>query len=75
MMQRITSRDEFYIQDHHDPPILDKENIASPKKFLANPSYNRFENGFVDQSEEKKYDNIMCMIGDITYIDDLPKFD
>ena len=75
IMQRITMRDVFSVHNYHDPLIPENEEIASPKNFPANPSYHRSENGFVDQSEEKKSDNIMCMIGDITYIDDLPNFD
>ena len=43
--------------------------------FPANPRYHGLENGFVDQFKEKKFDNLMCMMGDITYIDDFPKFD
>ena len=41
IMQRITIRDIFSVQAHHDPLILEKENIASPKNFPANPSYHR----------------------------------
>ena len=68
-------RDVFSIEENHDPLIAKKEKIVSPKNFPANPSYHRSENGFVDQSKEKKSDNIMCMIGEITYIDDLSNFD
>ena len=74
IMQRIIMRDLFSIEYHHDPLIPKKEEIASPKYFLTNPKHHRSKNGFVYQFEEKKYDNIMCMLGDITYIDDLPNF-
>ena len=48
MMQRITMRDVFSIQHHHEPLIPKKEEIASHKNFPANPTYHRSENGFVD---------------------------
>lgn len=33
------------------------------------------ENGFVDQPMEKQSADLMCMLDDITYIDDSPKYD
>lgn len=49
-MQKITIRDLFFVQYHHDPLIPKKEEIASPKYFPVNPNHHRSENGFVDQS-------------------------
>lgn len=74
MMQKITMRDEFSVQDHHDPLILEKEEGASPKHLPTNPSYHIPENGFIDKSEEKQSANLMCMFDDITF-DDFPNFD
>ena len=45
------------------------------KFFLLIPTTIDKKIGFVDQFEEKQSDNLMCMIDDITYIDDLPNFD
>ena len=41
----------------------------------ANPAYHKSENEFVDKFKEKQSNSPICMVGDITYIDDSPRFD
>lgn len=84
MMQNITMRDEFVVQKHHVPLIVEEEEVVDPNPFPANPISKKYcfmysfmdshENGFTDQLVEKQFADPMCMLEDITYIDDLPKY-
>ena len=38
-------------------------------------NYHIAENAFIDQFKDKQSDSPICMVGDINYIDDSPKFD
>ena len=41
----------------------------------VNLAYHKSKNRFVNQFEEKQSDSPICMAGDITYINDSPRFD
>ena len=41
----------------------------------TNLAYHKSKNIFVNQFEEKQSDSPICMVGDINYINDSPRFD
>ena len=53
-----------------------QEKVADPKHFLSYPSYHPSNNDCVIEhlGDEKSLD-MTCMLDDIFYVDDLPKFD
>ena len=73
------------------PPFLTEEEIdqlinmnkasknSYEKKFSdhspVNLAYHESKNRFSNQFEEKQFDSPICMDGDITYINDSPRFD
>ena len=64
------------------PPFLTKEEIdqliniqSASNYFPLDLNYYIVENAFIDQFKDKQSDSPICMVGDINYIDDSPKFD
>jgi len=52
MMQRITTRNEYNVQDHGS--LIEEEQVADPKHFLYYPSFHRPDNDcFIDHLGEK----------------------
>ena len=41
VMQKITMRDEFFVQDHHVSLIAEEEEVVGLKNYLANAKYHR----------------------------------
>ena len=65
-MRKITTRNENDV----------KEQMAYPKHSLSYPSFHRSDNDCVIEhlGEERSVD-MTCMLDDMFYVDDLPKFD
>ena len=87
-MQKITMRNELAFQKHHVPFFPEKERVTVPNNFAAYPWYHRSKNDCfmyslhaVDKYEtqnqlvEEKSTDLMCILDDIAYMDDLPKYD
>ena len=73
-MQMITTRNEYYVQDHHS--LIEEEQVADPKHFLSYRSCHRSDNDcFVDHLGEERSIDMTCMLDDVFYTDDFPQFD
>jgi len=44
MIQKSTMQDNFFVQDHHDTFISQKEEVDSHEQILSNSEYHRLEN-------------------------------
>jgi hypothetical protein len=88
MMQNIIMRDELFVQKHHVPFFSQKEKVIVPNHFVAYPWYHRSENDCFmyslhsmdkyetqNQLVEEKSIDLVCMLDDIYYMDDLSKYD
>jgi len=75
MIQKITMQDNFFVQDHHDTFISQKEEVDSHEQILANSNYNSSENGFTDQYVEEDFTDLICMFYDIPHFNYLHKYD
>ena len=74
MMQRITKRNEYNVQDHGS--LIEEEQVIDPKHFLSYPSCHRSDNDcFIDHLGEERSVDMTCMLDDVFYTDDLPQFD
>jgi hypothetical protein len=86
MMQRINRKDELVVQRHHVPLISEKEKVIVPKHFAAHPWYHGLDNdSFMysihntvkdevpSQLTEEQPTDMMCMLDEISYLDNLPK--
>jgi hypothetical protein len=86
MMQRINRKDELVVQRHHVPLISEKEKVIVPKHFAAHPWYHGLDNdSFMysihntvkdevpSQLTEEQPADMMCMLDEISYLDNLPK--
>ena len=40
-----------------------------------NPIYHKSKSELIDKFKEEQTDNPICLIGDVTYVDNFPKFD
>ena len=74
-MQKITMKDEFFAQNHHDIFIPQQEEIENHQQIPINSNYHRSEDRFIKQYVERKSTDLMCMFDDITSFNDLPKYD
>ena len=74
-MQKITLKDDFFAQNHHDTFIPQQEDIENHEQIPTNSNYNTSEDRFIKQYVEEKSPDLMCMFDEITYFDDLPKYD
>lgn len=71
MMQKITTRNEYDVQDCGS--LIEEEQIADPKHFLSYPSCHRSDNDcFVDHLGEERSIDMTCMLHDVFYTNDLP---
>ena len=50
-----------------------QEQVADPKHFVSDPSSH--SDWFIDQCEEERAVDMMCMFDDVFYTDELPQFD
>jgi hypothetical protein len=88
MFHRIITREQLVVQRHHVPLITEKERVIVPKHFVAHPWYHGLENNHFmysihntvkdetpSQLAEEQPTDMMCMFDDISYLDNLPKYD
>ena len=81
-------RNELVVQKHHVPLVTDKERVIVPKHFAAHPWYHRSKNDYFmysihnivqDETQNQlvveQSTDMMCMFDDISFMDDLPKYD
>jgi len=74
MMQNITTRNEYDVQYHG--LLIEEEQVAHPKHFLSYPSCHRSSNDyFIDHFGEERSVDMTCMLDDVYFTNDLPKFD
>lgn len=74
MMQKITTRNEYGVQDHGS--LIEEEQVADPKHFVSYPSCHRpYNDCFIDHLGEERSVNMTCMLYDVFFINDLPQFD
>lgn len=74
MMQNITIRNEYDVQDHGS--LIGEEQVADPKHFVSYPSCHRSNNDyFIDHLGEERSIDLTCMLDDVFCTDDLPKHD
>jgi len=74
-MKKITMKDDFFAQNHHDTFISQKEKVDIHEQIPTNSKYHRSEDRFIEQYMEEKSLDLTCMFDDITSFDDLPKYD
>jgi hypothetical protein len=88
VMNKIIMRDELNVKKHHVPFFAEKERVIVTNHFASYPWYHRSENDCfmyslpdMDKYEtqnnlmEEQSIDLMCMLDDISYMDDLPKYD
>jgi hypothetical protein len=88
MLHKIIIREKLVVQRHHVPLITEKERVIVPKHFAAHPWYHGLENDHFmysihntvkdetpSQLAEEQPADMMCMFDDISYLDNLPKYD
>jgi hypothetical protein len=88
MMHKIIMRYELAVKKHHVPFFVEKQRVTIPNHFVAYPWYHRSKNDCfmyslhdMDKDEtqnelvEEKSIDLMCMLDDIAYMDELPKYD
>jgi hypothetical protein len=88
MMRNIIIRNELVVQKHHVPLVFEEERVTVPKHFVVNSSYNRSKNDYfmyslhaMDKDEtqnqfvEGQSTDLMCMLDDFSFMDELPKYD
>lgn len=75
MMQKIIMKFECFVQNHHDTFVSQKEDVDIHEQIPVNSNYHRSEDIFIEQYVEEQSSDLMCMFDDITYFDDLPKYD
>ena len=64
MMQKITTRNEYDVQDHG--LMIEERQVVDPKKFLSYPSCHRSDNDcFIDHLGEKRSVDMICMLNEI----------
>jgi hypothetical protein len=86
MLHMISIREELNVQRHHVALISEKEKVIVPKHFAAHPWYHGLDNdSFMysihntvkdevpSQLTEEQSTNMMCMLDEISYLDNLPK--
>ena len=74
MMQKVITRNKYDVQDHGS--LIEEKNVGDPKYFLSYPSCHRYDNDcLIYHLVEERYVDLTCMLDDILYMDDLPKFD
>ena len=74
MMLRITTRNEYDVQDHGS--LIEEKQVVDPKHFLSYPNCHRSGNDcFIDRFVGERSVDMTCMLDDVFYTDDLPKFD
>ena len=74
MMQKITTRNEHDVQDHG--LLIGEKQVVDPKNVLSYPSCHRSDNDcFIDKLGEDRSVDLTCMLDDVFYSNDLPKFD
>ena len=72
MMDKINSRNDY---DVHGS-LIEEEQVADLKHFLSYPDYHRSDNDcFINHLGEERSVDMTCMLDDVFYIDDFPKFD
>ena len=73
MMQKITTKNEYDVQDHGS--LVEEEQVVDLKHFISYPSCHRSNNDcFIDHFGEEISFDMTCMLDDVFFIDDLPKF-
>ena len=72
-IHKITMRDKFFAQNHHETFISQKEEVYSREQILSSSNYHRSEDRFIKQYVEEKSPDLMCMFDDVTSFDDLAK--
>ena len=86
MLHRIITRQKCVVQRHHVPLISKKQNIIVPKHLVAYPWYHGLDNDYFmysihntvkdevpSQLTEEQPADMMCMLDEISYLDNLPK--
>jgi hypothetical protein len=76
------------VRRHHVPLVIEKEKVIATKHFAIHPWYHGLENDYfmysihnmvqdeaTPQLVEDKSVDMMCMLDDISFMDDLPKYD
>ncbi len=66
MMQKITTKNEYDVQDHGS--LIEEEQLVDPKHLLSYPSCHRSNNDcFIDHLGEERYVDMTCMLDDVLY--------
>jgi hypothetical protein len=79
---------ENVVQGNLVPLVTEKERVNVPKHFASHPWYHRLEEDYFmysihnmdtdenpNQLVEEQSIDMMCMLDDISFMDDLPKYD
>jgi len=65
---------EYDVQNHGS--LIEEKQVAHPKHFLSYPNCHRYDNDyFIDQLGEGRTIDMTCMLDDVFYTNDFPKFD
>jgi len=71
MMQKVTTRNEYDVQDHGS--VIEEEQVAYPKHSLSYPSYHRSDNDyFIHHLGEEISIDLTCMLDGVFYTNDFP---
>ncbi len=70
MIHKITLKDKFLAQNHHDTFISRKEKVDIHEQIPTNSIYHRLGDRFIEKYVEEKSTNLMCIFDDITSFDD-----
>lgn len=75
MMQKITMKDEIFVQNHHDTSVSQKEEVENHEQISVNSNYHKYEDKVIEPYGERKSVDLICTFGDITSYVDVPKLD
>jgi len=74
MMQKITTRNAYDVQDHVS--LIEEKQVVDPKHFISYPRCHRSDNDcLIDHLGEERYVDMTYMLDDVFYTDDFPKLD
>ena len=75
MLQKITMKVEFFVQNYHDTFVSQNEKVDNHEQILVNSNYHKSEDRVIEPYVERQSTDLICTFGDITLYDDVPKLD
>lgn len=75
MMQKITMKVEFFVQNHHDTFVSQNEEVDNHEQIPVNFNYHKYEDRVIEPYLEMQSTDLMCLFDDIASFDDFPRYD